>query len=221
MRPGPGEVHVWLADCDALDYGPMRDLLSAHEVDRAKHFRDPEDSKRYVISHGILRSILSKCLDAAPASIEYERGPYGKPGIAGGSWLRFSMSHSNGMAAYALAFERDVGIDLEYKRDVPVMELSPSVLSANEDAYLRSFPVGERTGVFFWLWTRKEAYTKATGEGLHARLNEIDVSFKDKVHRLSHDVPNWSIADINTPDKYKGAIVVQGNVQNIKTFRWQ
>jgi 4'-phosphopantetheinyl transferase len=223
MRPAIAahEVHVWLADCDAIDDEPMWDLLDAYEVNRATRFREPGDSKRYVVSHGVLRSILSKYLDIMPESIKYERGPYGKPGIAGGSWLRFNMSHSNGMAAYAIASKGDVGVDLEYIHDVPYIELTRSIFSTNEDAYLRSVRVEERLNVFFMLWTRKEAYIKAIGEGFYTKLNEIDVSFHNEMQRLYVGGSTWSIVDIITPDKYKGAVVIQGNVQDIKTFRWQ
>jgi 4'-phosphopantetheinyl transferase len=216
-----GEVHIWTANCDVIDDKPTWGLLDADEANRAKRFRGPLDSRRYVVSHAVLRSILSKYLNEKPESIEYERGLHGKPGIAGGSWLRFNMSHSNGMAAYAITSECDVGIDLQYTRDIPFMELSRSVLSTNEDAYLRSVPIEERLNVFYMFWTRKEAYIKAISEGLYAKLNSVDVSFKNEMHRLSYGGSNWSIVDIETIDGYKGAVAVQGDLQAIKNFRWQ
>jgi 4'-phosphopantetheinyl transferase len=101
------------------------------------------------------------------------------------------------------------------------MELSRSILSSNEDAYLRSVPAEERSNDFFTLWTRKEAYVKAIGEGFYAKLNEIDVSFRNEMDQLSFCGPTWSIVDIKTPDRYRGAVAVQGDKQVIKTFRWQ
>lgn len=215
-----GDVHVWLADCDIPGDGPMWSLLDEGELNKAKRFRKPDDSRRYVVSHGVLRLILSKYLNERPESIKYERGPYGKPGISGGSWLRFNMSHSNGMAAYAITLKREVGIDLEYMRDIPIPQISRTVLSANEDAYLRSIPVEERLDAFFMLWTRKEAYVKSIGEGIYAKLNEIDVSFRNELCQLSFGGSNWSIVDIESPDRYKGAVAVQGDARAIKVFKW-
>jgi 4'-phosphopantetheinyl transferase len=223
MRPAIAvqDVHVWLADCEAIDYESMFNLLNAFEVNKSKRFLEPRDSKRYVISHGVLRSILSKYLDIKPEFIKYERGPYGKPAIAGGSWLRFNMSHSNGMAAYVVTSNRDVGIDLEFMRIIPFMELSRYIFSANEDSYLQSVPQQEQLNVFFTLWARKEAFIKAIGKGFYTKLNAIDVFSNDKIHQLLFDGSTWSIVDIKTPDNYKGAVVVQGNVQDINTFMWQ
>jgi 4'-phosphopantetheinyl transferase len=215
-----GEVHIWTADCDAIDYEPMWGLLDVEEVNRAKRFREPRDSRRYVVSHGVMRSILSKYMNEKPKFIKYERGYYGKPGIAGGSWLRFNMSHSNGMAAYAIASGQDVGIDLEYMREIPFMELSRSVLSTNEDAYLRSVPVKERLNVFYMFWTRKEAYIKAIGEGLYMQLSDVDVSSNDKWNKLSYNGSMWSITDVVFHAGYACAIAVHGEVRDIKTFTW-
>jgi 4'-phosphopantetheinyl transferase len=128
------------------------------------------------------------------------------------------MSHSKGMAAYAIASKRDVGIDLEYMRDIPFMELSRSFLSTNENAYLRSVPAEELLNVFFMLWTRKEAYLKAIGEGFHAELNEIDVCFNNKIRQLHSGGSTWSIVDIDTTDKYKGAVAVRGDVKRLISF---
>lgn len=218
---GEGEVHVWLTDCDTIDDEPMRGLLDADEANRAKRFREPVDSRRYIVSHGVLRSILSKYMDMKPEIIKYERSLYGKPGLAGGSWLHFNMSHSNGMAAYAITSNREVGIDLEYLRDIPFTEISHNVLSKNEDDYLRSVPAEERLNIFFTLWTRKESYIKAIGEGLHAKLNDIDVFFQNEMYSLSYCGSNWSIIDITTPDGYKAALTVQDDRQRIKTVRLQ
>jgi 4'-phosphopantetheinyl transferase len=215
-----GEAHIWTADCDVIDDKPMWGLLDADEANRAKRFREPLDSRRYVVSHAVLRSILSKYLNEKPESIEYERGLHGKPGIAGGSWLRFNMSHSNGMAAYAITSECDVGIDLQYTRDIPFMELSRSVLSTNEDAYLRSVPIEERLNVFYMFWTRKEAYIKAIGEGLYMQLSDVDVSSNDKWNKLSYNGSMWSITDVVFHAGYACAIAVHGEVRDIKTFTW-
>ena len=216
-----GEVHVWLADCDAIDDVPMRVLLDADESIRAKRFREPMDSRRHIVSHGVLRSILSKYLNEKPEFIKFERSPYGKPEIAGGSWIHFNMSHSNGMAAYVIASSCEVGIDLEYMRDIPFMELSEHILSTNENSYLRSVPAEERVNIFFMLWVRKEAYIKAIGEGLYAKLNDIDMFFQNETHQLSYGGSNWSIVDITTPDGYKGVVAVQGDRYAIKKFQWQ
>jgi hypothetical protein len=62
---------------------------------------------------------------------------------------------------------------------------------------------------------------KAIREGFYAKLNEIDVSFQNETQRLSYGGSTWSIVDIVTPNVYKGALAVQGDLQAIKTLWWQ
>jgi 4'-phosphopantetheinyl transferase len=214
-----GEVHLWLAKCDGMDDQYFRTILDGCEKERSVRFHSDLDTKRYVIAHGILRSLLAKYLDVEPERIDYEYGPFGKPAIAGGSPLRFNMSHSNGMAMYAFSLQRDVGIDLEYMRDIPFMELSQSVLSTNEYRYMQSFLVEKRPGIFFTLWVRKEAYVKAIGEGAYAKWRELDVSIQNVAHRISDGGPAWSIIDIPAPRGYMSAVAVRGDIRGIKTFQ--
>ena len=96
------------------------------------------------------------------------RGAYGKPELSGGTGVHFNLSHAGDYAA-AVFDDGAVGIDVERARRVNVNVMQRQFTAA-ENAYLRSKP-----DAFLRLWTRKESYCKAVGEGLHLPLSSFDV----------------------------------------------
>ncbi len=78
-----------------------------------------------------------------------------------------------------LAFtrRRDVGVDVEQiRRDFDVEAISRRFFSNHEQEQLTALPPEERVDAFYRCWTRKEAYIKATGDGLSLPLSQFDVS---------------------------------------------
>lgn len=85
-----------------------------------------------------------------------------------GRGCHFNLSHAGDYAA-AVFDEGEVGIDVEQVRRVNVNVMRRQ-FTAEENAYLLSEP-----DAFLRLWTRKESYCKAVGEGLHLPLSSFDV----------------------------------------------
>ena len=70
-----------------------------------------------------------------------------------------------------------VGVDVEAVRnDFPWEDVASLVLAPGEQQYLAGLPAAERLNAFFVCWVYKEAYLKATGEGLLGSLGAIDTS---------------------------------------------
>ena len=117
-----------------------------------------------------------------PESISLEYNPWGKPALAAGfadSDIRFNLSHSHGVAAYAIARGREVGVDVEMLRpDFASGGIAERFFSRTEIESLRSLPREHQTRAFFVCWTRKEAYVKALGCGLSIDLGSFDVSLR-------------------------------------------
>src|SRR3990172_3328592 len=117
----PGEVHVWRAalDVDPAPESRLRKTLSEAECSRADAFNFPVDRRSAIAAQGILRALLSRYLRVDPGTIRLRRGPSGKPQLDEG-WdsrpLRFNISHSHGLCLYAIALDRQVGIDIEHVR---------------------------------------------------------------------------------------------------------
>lgn len=85
--------------------------------------------------------------------------------------------YSNELAIYAIDFEREVGVDLEYIHHVPEIEqIAAGFFAAAEYQTWRTLPEDQKQAGFFNCWTRKEAYIKAIKEGLGKPLDQFEVS---------------------------------------------
>ena len=187
----PGELHLWrhaLASSPGGSDGNDEErgaapwpLLSTDERERAARFHFARDRNNYVAARGGLRLILSRYTGLAPAELTFSYGAQGKPalvrtGTAPG--LAFNLAHSGAYAVYAVGNARRVGIDVERIRpEVCTDELAAATFSPRELGALRALAATERPDRFFTLWTCKEAYVKARGEGLSIPLDSFDVVF--------------------------------------------
>jgi 4'-phosphopantetheinyl transferase len=137
------------------------------------------------------------------------------------------MSRSSGLALYALAVGREVGVDLE-RVTAADEQVAEAMFAPGEVAALRGLPPSIRSDAFFACWTRKEAFIKARGEGLSFPLNGFEVSLApDRPAALLavHDDPaaagRWSIHSLPAPDGYAAALVVEGCGGRLSCWTWE
>ena len=151
-------------------------LLDEAERTQTLRFRHAEDRLGYAAAHALLRTMLSEAAAVAPGDWRFVTTPSGKPRLdpaAGWSDLRFSLSHTRGMVACAVAPALEVGVDVEPLTRLPDVEgLARTIFSAREAASLETMAEEARSEAFLRLWTLKEAYLKATGEGIGRRMDE-------------------------------------------------
>jgi 4'-phosphopantetheinyl transferase len=180
----PNEVHLWRAEIDHIcaDEARWHKLLSAEEKNRAAGFHFPADRQRFAASRALLRMILSGYLSVDPSTIAFAYSSKEKPSLAeprAASGLKFNLSHSGGVALFAFAREREIGVDIEQIRSTSDLDgIARRFFSVAEQQQFFAFPPEEKTGAFFRCWTRKEAYIKATGDGLSLPLSQFDVSLE-------------------------------------------
>jgi len=121
------DVHVWRASLDqlALRFQRLAQTLSADEQLRAERFYFEQDRRRFVVSRGLLRTILGCYLGIEPSRLQFCYGSRDKPALvetSGGGTLRFNLSHSQGLALYAVTRNREIGVDLERIRPISEAE---------------------------------------------------------------------------------------------------
>ena len=112
--------------------------------------------------HLLTDALIRDCLGREDLVIE--RTDKGKPYIKGPDTAGccISVSHSEGTFAL-LVSDRNVGLDIQYHRDVKADRIAARCFPAEEAAYVAEDSTGSR---FFTFWTRKEAYSKYTGIGI-------------------------------------------------------
>lgn len=213
------EVHVWRAPLD-LPVPPGFDrILSEAELQRARRFRFERDYWHFIVAHGLLRVILSRYVNIEPSRLCFCSNLYGKPALvasSGQAALRFNLSHSDGLALYAIARDREVGIDLErIQTDFAFEQIGEQFLSPREAAELDALPACLRREALYTWWTRKEAFVKARGQGLSLPLDQFSVSLApSQPARLYTHEPcqalHWSLQDIMPGFGYVATLAVEG-----------
>jgi len=175
------DLHIWRVALDrpASQMQNLAQTLSDSELQRAERFRFERDKNHFIAGRGALRTILSRYLNVAPNLVQFSYGPCGKPEIAEnfGSTLCFNLSHSQGLALYAVTRNRKIGVDIEQIRPVPNMQsIAERFFSKQENAAFQTVSADQKLAAFFNCWTRKEAYIKAIGDGLSFPLARFSVS---------------------------------------------
>jgi 4'-phosphopantetheinyl transferase len=220
--PRADEVQVWRVALDRPLAAPteLAAVLAPDERARADRFCRDEDRARFVVARALLRLILGLHMGADPASLAFRTGPHGKPALAGpaGGTLRFNVAHAGGLALCALAPGREVGVDLEPVRPVDDADALLRRLAAPaEAAAYAALPPAARRSAFFRWWTRKEAFLKATGEGLSRPLTSFEVSLRpDEPARLIRvagdpaETARWRLRALAPAPGYVGALAAEG-----------
>lgn len=233
------EVHVWRARLDFEVEGlaatfldserrPMLAWLSPDESDRAGRFRFPEHRRRFILARAGLRWLLGRYLDIAPEEVRFNYEAKGKPVLAAphAAKLHFNLSHSEELAVYAFSCDAPVGIDVEYLRALPeAMRLADRFFSAPEARAIASLTPEKQGVAFLRAWTRKEAYLKATGEGISASLAAIEVTLLEeeacRILRLGGDdraAARWQLWELVPDADSLAAVAIRARASRLLGF---
>jgi 4'-phosphopantetheinyl transferase len=217
------EVQLWRLDLESLraEENRWRSGLSEDERTRADRFHFPRDRQLFTASRAILRIILASYLATEPNTISFSYSEKQKPSLGAehaASNITFNVSHSGGMGLMAFTRRREIGVDIEHiKRDFEVEGIANRFFSETEQRQLAALPSAERFEAFFRCWTRKEAYVKATGDGLSLPLHQFDVSIAAgendallATHPNDSEAALWLLRDIPAPSGYVAALCVRG-----------
>jgi 4'-phosphopantetheinyl transferase len=226
-------VQVWAASLQATaeDLETFTGTLSPTEAERVKRFRFEPVRRRFIAARGLLRAILARCLQADPCALAFEYGALGKPRLAGawaGSGVHFNLAHSADVALVAVTRTGEVGVDVEEVRVLKdADELVQRFFSAREQAAFRVLPEEQKPLAFFNLWTRKEAWLKATGEGIGRWLSAVEVSFLPGEPSRLLSLPAqaaapgpWMLRELVPAEGYVGAVAVAAPNIELNCWRW-
>jgi len=221
-----GSLQIWRTRLDLCSdsLSAYSELLSHDERSRAKRFVLTRDHDRFVVSRGTLRLLLGRYLQIPPDSARIEEGPQGKPFVVGNRLsfdLKFSLSHSHGLAVFAFTKDKEVGIDLEKIRlDFASREIAQRYFSSQEVSELDALTPQLYAAGFFQCWTRKEAYVKARGQGLQIPLDSFSVSLAPErpPELLASDSDDWSIYSFEPFAGYAAAVVAEKDNWTLSFF---
>ena len=156
---------------------------------------------------------------------------HGKPALAdtsGKETIRFNLSKSDRVVLFAFTRDRGIGVDIERVRDISEMDqIAERFFSVRENAVFRALPESKKKEAFFNCWTRKEAFIKASGDGLSRSLDKFDVSLvPGEPARLlrtegdSKGASRWSIQDLKPASGFAAAFAVEVRRWQLHCWQW-
>ena len=223
------EAHVWHVEPESIvdprRLAQYRSWLSTEEEARRRRFVFEKHRHTFLVSHALVRGVLSRYADVAPADWRFVAGDHGRPEIAAdflGGRLRFNLSHTQGMAVLAVVAEVDIGVDVEDadRRELSV-DIAERYFAPQETADLFNLHERKRLSAFFDYWTLKESYIKARGMGLAIPLDRF-------AFRLSPDSPptisfaagfdddpaDWQFAQFRPSTRHRVAVAIRRGRQD-------
>lgn len=224
------EIHIWRASLDlsTAQIEQLWPLLSPEEQQRALRYKFAQHQRRFTAARGRLRIILSRYIAESPDKIRFVYNAFGKPQLDNKihPTLEFNASDSNEMALFAISTAEPVGVDLEcMQKEIEAEAIAERFFSAAEIQQLQALPVAEKIAGFFKIWTRKEAFIKALGQGLSFPLKDFDVNLNEPaallaVRRDEYIADEWLLFTLHPGEDYIGALAVRGKKKTLKLWEF-
>lgn len=154
-------------------------VLDSEEQESYAAFKNDAARLQYLLSHVLMRLMLSRKLHAHPAEVRFKRIKGQKPCLDDRhreNCIDFNISHTQGCVACAVIESGAIGIDVEYlDRSLNTDLIAPYSLTEPEMRYINSYNEAERHDKFLHIWTLKEAFLKGHGIGFQLPPSDIQV----------------------------------------------
>ena len=164
-------LHLWCAYPDDLLEAGVAEacsaLLSEEERARVARFRFERYRRESLATRALMRTALSSYCPVAPQDWRFTLNAHGKPYPEPECGLSFNLSNSVKLVVCLVAEDAEVGVDVEpVERASKILPLAPEVFSAAEQAQLAALDDVAKMDRALSLWTLKESYIKARGNGV-------------------------------------------------------
>ena len=167
---GPGDVALGLMRVDRASPAALTRAVAAltpDEAARAQRMRVEGARAQFASARALLRRMLTQRAGGAPADWRFRADARGRPVLEGDDpAFVFSLSHTDGLVACALARCGEIGVDVERLApagDLPA--LARHAFSGPEAEAIAALTGEAQAERFFACWTLREAYAKARGLG--------------------------------------------------------
>ncbi len=179
--------------------GSLMTCIDPEKRQRLLRFRHLDDLDRSLIAEIFIRSEVIRRFGLRNRDIHFESGTWGKPFLSLPAPFQFNCSHS-GHYVLCVISEDPVGCDIEMTKEAD-MGVASLVFSTKECESLREVSGEKRNWLFHRLWTRKESFIKATGEGLTNSLQKFTV-LEDRVA----EAEAWVLHSYELAEDYQIAV---------------
>lgn len=221
----PREIGVYWTTIDvtAAELATAEASVDAATLARARRMHRPDDGRRILLAHALLRQVLGRAVGRPPSELVLDRRcascgatDHGRPSLAGGP--SFGLSHGGEVVAVALAApEASVAIDVEGTQPPERWEAVRRHAFTEADWLATAADPGpQRTA----LWARKEALVKAMGLGLELPLTRLHLAATGAaLSAVTVDAGDpaapsgpWLVGDVDLAAAHHAAVALRGDL---------
>jgi 4'-phosphopantetheinyl transferase len=190
-------------------------ILSTEEEHRVARYATTLLRQRATVRFARRRQIAASLFDVAPEDLISIRDITGRPRflLSSGDFVDVNSSHCGGVALVAMSTSRRLGVDVEAAPELsPIDKLASWIENERDHEQVREMASNERVDAYLRIWTRKEAYLKATGEGIGAGVKHVNVPRSLRPwgvrFRPLDRGPDWLFYDLDPPPTGLAAALV-------------
>ena len=160
------------------EYFLKKNFLSKQEIEIANTIKDAASKCLYLQSHSFKRKILAKQLRTTPGNLEFFNNHFGKPFLVkkeNSNDLFFNLSHTEGLTAVVVSNSYNTGIDVEKITQNMDFSLHQNIIFHPKELveFSNCNNAAAKADFFFRIWTIKECFLKAMGNGFSIEPSQL------------------------------------------------
>ncbi|MBW1602490.1 4'-phosphopantetheinyl transferase superfamily protein [Streptomyces sp. JJ66] len=195
---------------DGGEPGDLRRRLG-RDFTRYERMTLPRMRERFAASRLLLRHVVAAAIETAPELVDLSYQPGGRPYVRGCDQIDISLSHTEDFLVAGVTRHGRIGVDAEHRARRMAGTGSESQACTPFERFRldQAGPEG-RNDLLVRLWTLKESYTKARGQGLRLRFTEFGFDLTGEGVRLVRPdgTPvgegDWSFTLFEAPGRTRG-----------------
>lgn len=147
-------------------------FVSAEKQRQVIQLSNDISKKVTLYAEALSRIIACNDLGVSNTEITFLRNWYGKPYIKEFPKYHFNISHTSNIIVIVIS-NNEIGVDIEKIRNAD-LRIAKRFFTKDEQEYILENSLVQNNR-FYEVWTKKEAYMKYVGKGLHMPLNSFNV----------------------------------------------
>ncbi|MBT2493449.1 4'-phosphopantetheinyl transferase superfamily protein [Streptomyces sp. ISL-96] len=153
---------------------PRLRLMLGRDWERYRRTTDPLVRYRFAAARLALKYTAAAALDTEAAELDLAYKIGGRPHLRGLRQIDVSLTHTGELIAVGISRTGRIGVDTEpLSRILSFDVMCARACTPGEQAALKGIDGSHQTAAMLRLWTLKEAYTKALGQGLRLQFTEF------------------------------------------------
>lgn len=223
------DLHLWWLplQLDGAQAEKALSLLSDIQRDKYHRRATPQLQKIYLAGRYYLLNLLGAYTSLAASDVLLSYSRLNKPSLSDPSLgVEFNFTDTEGYGVFAFSKFRQVGIDIESRnREINLKAIAERRFTPTELDFVYQNGQLNRQRCL-GIWTRKEAFGKATGRGINFQMNQrnlYDGGDGGDAHECKFqddDGTNWRCLQLQLGDKFISSVVHEEHQElTLKAFK--